>query len=410
MPDFLQNAGHELPFILLLLALLGLRWRVTPRASVLVRAAPEQIFPLIDFQTGEAQRWQKTRVKCDLVDEASETYRLTFVTAMSTGAVTSSQALFRVAERVFPTRLDIRRAGLEGQSENSQLLRMLNELQPEDGGTRLSITYEWGPRPLLAQLLARADLWGSAYRIKGMAETGKPDFRTDALISAGVALATGLVTLWTFAFAFGWVVAVILVLALLVHEFGHLLAYRMVGQPWGRMVFLPFLGAIAVPRLGFSTQGQSVFSAIMGPGFSIVIPLLIWPVIYGLPPGPARDMALIVGLVAVALNLFNLLPVEPLDGGVILRSVAARLLGRYARFGLVAVAIAIIAAGWMAEQVLLLIFGGLALLMNIRERSIDTGLEPLSRLQVVITLFGFVALVAAYAALLRYFMANTAGG
>ena len=251
MPEFLHSAGRELPFVLLLLALLGLRWRVTPRASVFIKAPLEKVFPLIDFKAGEAQRWQKTRVKCDLVDEAPETYRLTFVTAMATGVVQSSQALFRVAERAHPRLLDIRRAGLEGQSENSQLLRMLNELKPEGGGTRLRITYEWGPRPLLAQLLARADLWGSVYRIKGMAETGKPDFRTDALISAGVAVATGLVTLWTFAFAFGWVVAFMLVAALLVHEFGHLLAYRLIGQPWGRMVFLPFLGAIAVPRMGF---------------------------------------------------------------------------------------------------------------------------------------------------------------
>ena len=74
--------------------------------------------------------------------------------------------------------------------------------------------------------------------------------------------------------AFGWPIALLLVAALLVHEFGHLFAYRLeIGQPWGRMVFLPFLGAIAVPRLGFATQGQIVFAAIMGPAFSVFGPL-----------------------------------------------------------------------------------------------------------------------------------------
>jgi hypothetical protein len=116
-------------------------------------------------------------------------------------------------------------------------------LAPEGEGTRLSLIYEWGPRPLLAQLLARTDLWGSVYRIKGLAETGASDFRTDALISVAVAVITGFVSLATFVFAFGWLIAPLLVAALLVHEFGHLLAYRLIGQPWGRLIFLPFLWA-----------------------------------------------------------------------------------------------------------------------------------------------------------------------
>ena len=406
MPDFLQNAGRELPFILLLLALLGLRWRVTPRASLFIKAPMDKIFPLLDFREGEEQRWQRTRVKCELLDLPRQSYRLTFVTALATGAVQSSTADFRIERREPPQLIDIHREGLEGQSPNNQLLRMLAELSPEGSGTRLRLTYEWGPRPLLAQLLARADLWGSAFRLKGVAETGVPDYRSDALISTGVALVTGVVTLWTFAFAFGWVIAFLLLAALLIHEFGHLLAFRLIGQPWGRMVFLPFLGAIALPRLSFTTQSQSVFAAIMGPAFSIIVPLLAAIYLYLWPAAAGTDVAISVGLVGAALNLFNLLPVEPLDGGVILRSVLVRLMGQGARFGLVAAGVAIILAGWYSQQVLLLIFGGLAVLANIRTRRIDLGLEPLSRLQVVISAFGFTSVVAGYAVLLRYFLAH----
>ena len=406
MPEFVQNAGRELPFILLLLALLGLRWRVTPRVSLFIKAPMDRIFPLLDFREGEEQRWQRTRVKCELIDAASQTYRLTFNTALSTGAVQTSSAEFRMEQRVPPRLLDIRRAGLEGQSLNNQLLRMLGELAPEGTGTRLRLTYEWGPRPLLAQLLARADLWGSAFRLQGVAETGVPDYRSDHLISAGVAIGTGIITLWTFAYAFGWIIAFLLLAALLIHEFGHLLAYRLIGQPWGRLVFLPFLGAIALPRLGFTTQGQSVFAAIMGPGFSVIVPLLAALYIYVWPSGFWHDIAVSAGLVGAGLNLFNLLPVEPLDGGVILRSVLARLMGSWARFGLIAVGLTIIAAGWYSQQVLLLIFGGLAVVANLRSRQIDTGLERLSQLQVVISAFGFVSVVAAYAVLIRHFLAQ----
>ena len=395
---------RELPLVLLLLALLGLRARVKPHVNLWIRAAPESVFRLLDFHEGDEQRWQRTRVTSTLLDAATRTYRLRFTTPLATGASQSSEADFRIAVHEAPRLLEIDRAGIEGLPENNQLLRMRAEFTPEAGGTRLKLTYLWGSRPLLAQLLARTDLWGSAYRLKGMAETGRPDYTTDALISAGVATLTGLITIATFAAAFGWVVATLLVGALLLHEFGHLLAYRLIGQPWGRLVFLPFLGAIAVPRIGFSTQAQSVFSAIMGPAISVMLPLAA--ALYLWFDGSKPDVPVLIGVVAAALNLFNLLPVEPLDGGVVLRSVLAWLLGRWARLGLIVVGVAVAGIGLYAHLALLTIFGGIAILANLRPRMIDSGLAPLSSLQVTISAFGFMSVVAAYAVLLRYLLAN----
>lgn len=404
MPEFLQNAGRELPLILLLLALLGFRRPVTPRVSLPIGAPAEKIFELLDLREGDSQRWQRTRVNCTLVDPAERIYRLRFVTPLFTGAVHSSEALFRLSRREAPHFLEIDRAGLDGQSSNSQLLRMRAELAPEGEATRLTLTYWWGPRPLLAQLLARTDLWGSAFRLKGAAETGVPDFRSDLLLSAAVALATGVLTLATFALAFGWAFAGLLVGALFVHEAGHLIAYRLIGQPWGRLVFLPFLGAIAVPRLALATQGQSVFSALMGPGFSVILPLaaagLAWS-------GADHHMVVLTGIVAAGLNLFNLLPVEPLDGGVALRSILARLMGEKARFGLIGVGLAIVAAGFVLEVALLMVFGGLAVVANLRRRAIDPGLQPLSSLQTTISAFGFMSVVTAYSLLLHYLLSRT---
>jgi Zn-dependent protease len=401
MPEFIRNAGVELPFILILLALLGFRWRVTPRASIFIRAPIEKVFPLLDFVEGDMQRWQRTKVRCDLVDGDSQTYRLTFVTPLATGAVQRSDALFRVTRREAPRLLEVDRAGLEGKPDNNQLLKIHAQLAPEGEGTRLHIAYFWGHRPLLGQVLARTDLWGSVYRLKGAAETGVPDYRTDALIAAAVAALTGVVTLVTFALVFNWTISILLVGALFIHEFGHLLAYRLIGQPWGRMLFLPFLGAIAVPRLGFATQGQMVFSALMGPAFSVALPLAAALIVWA-DPGGNHDVWVLVGIVVAGLNLFNLLPVEPLDGGVALRAVLTAAMGRFARFGLIAVGLAIVAAGFAVHQVLLIIFGALAVFVNIRPRMIDANLVPLSRLQIAISAFGFMSTVAAYAVLLRY--------
>lgn len=402
MPEFILNVGLELPLILILLALLGFRWNVNPRASVLVKAPPDKVFSLVDLHDGKVQNWNRTTVTSELVDAARRIFRMTYVTTLSTGTQQSSQADFRVAERRDPAYLELRREGLEGKSHNNELLRIAIATEAHADGTRLSLSYDWGPRPLIAQILARADLWGGAYRLKGLAETGKPDEKTHVMISAAVAFVTGFLSLVAFALMLGWLISGLLVAALLVHEFGHLLAYRLIGQPWGRMIFLPFLGALAMPRLPYQTQAQAVFAALMGPGFSVVLALAITlPLMFG---AALPDWLIKAGIVVIGLNLFNLLPVEPLDGGVALRSVLAKLMGGYARFGLLAIGLLIVSAGLYYEQIILLIFGGISILANIKPRLIDHGLKPLSSLQVTISALGFVAIVSTYIATLLYFL------
>ncbi len=404
IPDFIQNAGPELPFLLIFLALLGLRHNVTPAVSLLIRAPVEKIFALIDLRDGEQQGWHRTQVTARLIDPAARIFRMTYVTTLAAGAQQTSEADFRVTERRAPDLLILERAGLEGKSHNNELLKIVAALAPEKDGARLNLTYHWGSRPLLAQLLARADLWGAALRLKGLAETGKSGYRGDWLISVAVATGTGIVTLLGFSLWFGWVFAAVLVAALLVHEFGHLLAFRLIGQPWGRLVFLPFLGAMAVPRLAYESQGQSVFAALMGPGFSILMPLAAVAAV--LAGWGHADLLIPIGIVFVALNLFNLLPVEPLDGGIALRSVLARLLGERAHYGLIVMGALIALAGWFGELTLLLIFGGISIAANLKPRRIDHGLKPLTFLQVTITAFDYMALVAAYAAILRFLLAR----
>ena len=104
------------------------------------------------------------------------------------------------------------------------------------------------------------------------------------------------------------------------------------------------------------------------------------------------------------LNLFNLIPVEPLDGGVALRSVLAKLMGSHARFGLLAIGLMILASGFYFEQVILLIFGGISVLANLRPRLIDHGLTPLTVPGVMLSAFGFVAITGAYIIMFAFFL------
>ncbi len=394
-----MNVGLEVPLLLILLAILGLRSKVTPRASVLVNAAPDKVFEVIDLYDGKVNTWTRTTVTSDLIDSARQIFRMSYITSLSNGLQQKSQADFRIHVRRAPNYLELRREGLEGKSHKNELLKIIYQVDALPQGARLSLAYHWGSRPLMAQLLARTDLWGGIHRLKGLAETGKPDERTHLLITIAVAVVTGALSLLAFGLVLGWLVALALVIALTIHEFGHLIAFRMIGQPWGKLVFLPFLGALAVPRLAYQTQAQAVFSALMGPGFSALAAIAIAvPISLGLPM-PLWLIAF--GIIVAALNLFNLLPVEPLDGGVALRSVLTRLMGGYARFGLMLIGALMIAGSFHFQQILLLIFGGISVLANIKPRIIDHGLKPLSVLQVIFSATGFGAIISSHVIVLK---------
>jgi Zn-dependent protease len=402
MFSILSNVGPSLPFTMILLALLGLKAKVIPKTQLLIKKSAKDIWDLISVFDGKIENWGNTIIRTRLLDEATQRYEKTYETTQLNGVVRKFSAQFRV-ETAEPERcLVIVREGLDGKSENNELLKITHQLINAENGTRLHTAYHWGPRPLIAQLLARADLWSGAFRLKGQAETGKPNERPYYIISAAVALVTGLLSLGAFGVILGFVPALLLIAALFVHEFGHLLAYRLMGQPWGRMVFLPFLGALAMPRLPFESQGQGIFAALMGPGISIILtvlclaPALIYGHIY-----PAL---VILGLITAALNLFNLLPAEPLDGGVALRSVMFRLVGKHANRGLMAIGLAIVLVGIYYEQIAILIFGGLAVLANLKPRNIDAGQTPITRLQLCITAFSYVAIGAGHVTMLQLFL------
>ena len=210
-----------------------------------------------------------------------------------------------------------------------------------------------------------------------------------------------MISVAAFELMFGLAFALLLVFALFVHEFGHLLAYRLMGQPWGRMIFLPFLGAIAMPRLPLESQAQSVFAALMGPGFSALLALACaLPFALGDTNHPVIAL---MGLVTAGLNIFNMLPAEPLDGGIALRSILSRMIGHRANYGLMAVGALIGVIGLMMGQIVLLIFGGLAILANLKARKIDDGLIPLTTLGISISAFGYIAIATAHISLLRFF-------
>lgn len=117
-----------------------------------------------------------------------------------------------------------------------------------------------------------------------------------------------------FRLSFSWKTVLILLGVLTFHEGGHLLGMRIFGYKNLQLLFLPFLGAVAIGgKREYVAPWKELVVLFLGPlpGFFAGIAVLTIPL---LQKNPALHE---LGLMLVGLNLFNLIPVHPLDGGQI---------------------------------------------------------------------------------------------
>ena len=130
-------------------------------------------------------------------------------------------------------------------------------------------------------------------------------------IKAVTTLGTMFISIAAYALAFGWPFAVGFVLLIFVHEMGHVIQLRREGVEASAPVFIPFVGAvIAVKSLGKDAAAEArvgLAGPILGTAGTL-IPLAVW-----LATG--SDLWRALAYVGFFINLINLLPVLPLDGG-----------------------------------------------------------------------------------------------
>ena len=123
--------------------------------------------------------------------------------------------------------------------------------------------------------------------------------------------ASMLVSIVAYQLIFGWAFAVGFVLLLLLHELGHVIQLRREGIEASAPMFIPFLGAvISAKSLGGNAAAEArvgLAGPILG-SIATLVPLGIW-----LATG--TDFWRALAYIGFFLNLFNLLPVLPLDGG-----------------------------------------------------------------------------------------------
>jgi Zn-dependent protease len=130
-----------------------------------------------------------------------------------------------------------------------------------------------------------------------------------------------LISIWAYAMFFGWPFGVGFVALLFIHEMGHVIALRMMGIKATAPMFIPFMGAV----IGMKQMPKNAFDeAVMAYGGPLLGTIgAIGCAGVGFLTGDPFWYAL--ASVGFFLNLFNLLPISPLDGGRIIGAISPKL-------------------------------------------------------------------------------------
>ncbi len=125
-----------------------------------------------------------------------------------------------------------------------------------------------------------------------------------------------LVSIGAYALLGGWWFGAGLVALIFVHEMGHVLALRRQGVPASAPLFIPFMGAVIGMKKMPENAWKEAEVALAGPLLGSVGAAAVWAA------GSYYHSHFLIALAFIGffLNLFNLIPVVPLDGG---RAVAA---------------------------------------------------------------------------------------
>ena len=120
-----------------------------------------------------------------------------------------------------------------------------------------------------------------------------------------------LVSVAAYALIWGWKFAIGFVVLLFIHEMGHVIELRREGVEASAPVFIPFLGALVWAK---SLGGNALAEArvgLAGPILGTIGAAACLPI----AAATGSDLWTALAFTGFFLNLFNLLPVTPLDGG-----------------------------------------------------------------------------------------------
>jgi Zn-dependent protease len=122
---------------------------------------------------------------------------------------------------------------------------------------------------------------------------------------------TMLVSIAAYSLIWGWKFAVGFVALLFVHEMGHVIQLRREGVEASAPMFIPFLGAVIWAKSLGDNAAAEARVGLAGPVLGSLGAAALIPIAHA----TGNDLFQALAFTGFFLNLFNLLPVVPLDGG-----------------------------------------------------------------------------------------------
>jgi Zn-dependent protease len=134
----------------------------------------------------------------------------------------------------------------------------------------------------------------------------------------GGTIITMVLSVGAYTLLFPWQMAVGLVLLIFVHELGHVFAAKQRGLPVSAPTFIPFLGALITMKRHPRDAETEAYLAIGGPILGTVGALAA----FGIGLVLDSPVFYVIASFGIFINLINLLPIHPLDGGRIVTAIS----------------------------------------------------------------------------------------
>ncbi len=143
-------------------------------------------------------------------------------------------------------------------------------------------------------------------------------FKMLKFVKVFITFGTMAISIIAYSFLWGWKFAVGFVVMLFIHEMGHVIALKQKGYKASAPVFIPMFGAAVFMPKPKNAEDEA-YIGYGGPFLGSLAALILLAIVTVLPS--KSELLLRVGYVALFLNLFNLIPLRPLDGGKITQAV-----------------------------------------------------------------------------------------
>lgn len=147
----------------------------------------------------------------------------------------------------------------------------------------------------------------------------------------GGTLISMLFSIWAYTIAFPLEFSIGLVVMMFIHEMGHVWAARLKGLEVSAPAFIPFVGALITMKRQPTNAQTEAFIAFGGPLLGTIGAY----VCYLLGVFLHKEVLIVISAIGFFLNLFNLVPIHPLDGGRIATAITRWLWGLGLVLGLV---------------------------------------------------------------------------